>query len=87
MRAGKKDVDLAARKVIDELIGIVRERLVLEEELANLEKSSWAQIASLENFQLEVKIATRAFPMNDYTKGKHVSWDVDKGIVNYVELC
>lgn len=77
--------------MIDELIGIVRERLVLEEELANLEKSSWAQIASLEdyleNFQLEVKIATRAFPMNDYTKGKHVSWDVDKGIVNYVELC
>lgn len=50
-----------------------------------------AQIASLEdclkNCQLEVEITTRAFIMNDYKKGKHVSWDVDKAIAKCVELC
>lgn len=70
LRMGKKNVNLAARKVIDELAKMVREKLALEEELANLKKSSGAQIAfledRLENCHLEVEIATRGFLMNDY---------------------
>lgn len=90
LRTRKKDVDLATSKALDDLVEMVREKLTLEEELINLKKSSGDQIAHLEdlleNCQLEVKIDTRAFLMNDYKKSRHVSWDVDKAITDYVEL-
>lgn len=77
LRTWKKDADLATRKELDELAKMVREKLALEEELVNLKKSSGDQITSLEdrleNCQLEVEIATRAFLMNDYKKCRHVN--------------
>ncbi|KAL2474461.1 hypothetical protein Adt_35197 [Abeliophyllum distichum] len=66
-------------------------KLSLEEDLAGLKESSGAHIFSLEdrleNCQLEVEIATRAFLKNEYKRDKHTSWDVDKAIAEYTELC
>ncbi|KAL2481687.1 Uncharacterized protein Adt_34653 [Abeliophyllum distichum] len=62
-----------------------------EKELTSLKESSGAHISSLEdrleNCQLEVEIATRAFVMNEHKKGKYTSWEVDKAIAEYAELC
>ncbi|KAL2491986.1 hypothetical protein Adt_27614 [Abeliophyllum distichum] len=76
---------------MDELAEMVSKNLSLNEELAGLKESSGAHISSLEdrleNCQLEVEIATRAFLMNEYKKGKYTSWDTDKAIAEYAKLC
>ncbi|KAL2465970.1 hypothetical protein Adt_41821 [Abeliophyllum distichum] len=79
------------KRAIDELAGMVSRKLSLEDELAGLKKYWGAQIFSLEdrleNCHLEIKMATRAFLMNDYKNSELTSWDVDTVIACYSELC
>ncbi|KAL2486956.1 hypothetical protein Adt_31712 [Abeliophyllum distichum] len=85
-----QNADLVAKRAVDELAEMVNGKLLLEEEFAGLKESSGAHISSLEhhleNYQLDVEIATRAFLMNEYEKGKRTSWNVDKAIVEYAEF-